>query len=45
VDMPNITNLDTIPQSIIELNYDGNPFIYDFKPTLENIREYNTRKN
>ena len=40
-----LTLLDNLPHSLVELYCYGNPFIYDFNPTLENIRNYNaTRK-
>ena len=36
-----LKQLNNIPNSLKILHCDFNPFIYDFKPTLENIREYN----
>ena len=36
-----ITILNNLPSSLENLYCDGNPLIYDFNPTLENIRNYN----
>ena len=36
-----ITSLDNLPKSLIDLNYYNNPFTYNFDPTLENIRNFN----
>ena len=35
-----ITQLNNLPISLIELQCDNNPLIYDFEPTLENIKKY-----
>jgi hypothetical protein len=35
-----ITNLDNLPPSLQILYCNNNPLIYDFEPTLENIRNY-----
>jgi Leucine-rich repeat (LRR) protein len=35
-----ITSLDNIPPTLTELNCNDNPLKYDFKYTLENIRNY-----
>ena len=39
-----ITSLDNLPPNLIKLEYYGNPLIYDFEPTLENIRNYNASR-
>jgi len=36
-----LTQLDNLPPNLIELDCRFNPLIYDFKPTLANIRKYN----
>jgi Leucine-rich repeat (LRR) protein len=36
-----IISLDNLPITLKELHCRSNPFTYDFKPTLENIRKYN----
>jgi hypothetical protein len=33
-----------LPTTLKELQCDNNPFTYKFKPTLENIRNYNDSK-
>ena len=40
----NLTLLDNLPSSLKELSCGCNPFIYDFKPTLQNIRNYNATR-
>ena len=39
-----ITLLDNLPSSLLKLSCYGNPIIYDFEPTLENIRNYNATR-
>ncbi len=39
-----ITNLDNLPHNLKTLNCFKNPLIYDFEPTLENIRNYNSSR-
>ena len=39
-----ITTLDNLPLTLERLSCFNNPFTYDFKPTLETIRNYNTTK-
>ena len=39
----NIVALDNLPPGLKELDCRNNPLIYNFKPTLENIRNYNSR--
>ena len=40
-----LTSLDNLPLNLQELYCGNNPLIYNFEPTLENIRTYNaTRK-
>jgi Leucine-rich repeat (LRR) protein len=39
-----MTRLDNFPITLKELQCDNNQFIYNFKPTLENIRNYNDSK-
>jgi len=36
-----ITQLNNLPSTLKELNCYNNPLKYDFKPTIENIRNYN----
>jgi len=36
-----ISWIDNMPNNIKHLNCNNNVFIYDFKPTIENIRNYN----
>ena len=38
-----ITSLDNLPPGLIDLDCYVNPLIYDFVPTLGNIRKYNTK--
>ena len=33
--------LINLPPNLVELYCNNNPFVYDFNPTLENIRNYN----
>ena len=40
----NLTSLDNLPFNLEELYYYNNPLIYDFAPTLENIKKYNNYK-
>ena len=35
-----ITQLNNLPQSLELLNCNNNPFIYDFEPSIKNIRKY-----
>ena len=35
-----ITSLDNLPPTLEKLYCENNPLIYDFKPTLKNIRKY-----
>ena len=40
-----LTSLDNLPLNLQKLNCGNNPLIYDFKPTLKKIKNYNaTRK-
>jgi Leucine-rich repeat (LRR) protein len=39
-----ITSLDNLPASLQTLECDNNPLIYDFEPTIKNIRNYNNNK-
>ena len=39
-----ITSLDNLPTIIKNLQCVNNPFTYNFKPILENIRKYNDSK-
>ena len=41
----NITEIDNLPYELENLFCNNNPLIYDFEPTLENIRNYNTSRN
>ena len=36
----NITQLDNLPQGLEQLGCNRNPLIYDFEPTLQNIKKY-----
>ena len=38
-----IARLDNLPPGLQKLNCCYNPFIYNFEPTLENIRNHNSR--
>ena len=38
-----ITSLDNFPTTLEELDCYNNPLLYDFEPTLENIRKYNLK--
>ena len=40
----NLTHCNNLPPSLKVLSCYGNPFEYDFEPTLEHIREYNLQK-
>jgi Leucine-rich repeat (LRR) protein len=40
-----ITTLDNLPLTIIELYCFNNPLQYDFELTLENIRKHNTTQH
>ena len=39
-----ITSLDNLPPSLEYLSCVNNPFTYNFKPSLENIRNYNASR-
>ena len=39
-----ITSLDNLPLNLKELDCRNNPLIYDFEPTLENIKNYNASR-
>ena len=39
-DNNHLTSLDNLPPNLQELYCYNNPLIYDFEPTLENIRNY-----
>ena len=39
-----ITRLDNLPPNLQELHCHGNQLIYDFEPTIENIRNYNAAR-
>jgi hypothetical protein len=39
----NLTALYNLPPNIQSLTFKSNPLIYDFEPTLENIRQYPLR--
>ena len=38
-----ITHLNNLPPNLKELKCANNPLIYDFEPTLENIRKHNAK--
>ena len=38
------TSLDNLPPNLQELYCEYNPLTYDFEPTIENIRIYNTTR-
>ena len=39
-----LTSLDNLPPNLKILICSNNPLIYDFEPTLENIRKYNAAR-
>ena len=39
-----LTSLDNLPPNLIELLCSNNKLIYDFIPTLENIKNYNASR-
>ena len=39
-----LTSLDNLPPNLKELYCKYNPLIYNFEPTLDNIRNYNTAR-
>ena len=39
-----LTSLDNLPLNLKELKCNNNPFIYNFEPTLENIKNYNSTR-
>ena len=39
-----LTSLDNLPPNLQKLKCIDNPLIYNFEPTIENIRKYNTAR-